>query len=264
MSRLPIESQTITIHGASEFSYNPYHTVYFFPGGTGGNGGAGRVSGGGGGEAEGPRTSLRYDITAESFTLTNNLASTAIEQPRSGERTTIPSYWCLYLPFMNCLVDFRSVNLGDLILYDEIDRQNVINHHPIRRRRTGVVIRHIKVVVATRRVYRARMFGSQDPMTVVVHDTKFEQRKAQVLKVQQYRHPLLAQLFGFTCSAGLNAMIYHDDMVTISQIQKMHAQSILASTYVKFQMSQHFGAAKLYWEETTGNSVNDLPGTAWI
>jgi hypothetical protein len=23
-------------------------------------------------------------------------------------------------------------------------------------------------------------------------------------------------------------------------------------------------AAQLYWEETTGNSVNDLPGTAWI
>ncbi|KAJ7767997.1 hypothetical protein B0H14DRAFT_3165112, partial [Mycena olivaceomarginata] len=88
MSRLAVESQAIIIHG-----------------GTGGNGGAGGVSGGGGGEGEGPRTSLRYDIIAESFTLTNNLASTMIEQPRS---------------------DFRSVNLGDLILYDEIDRQNVV------------------------------------------------------------------------------------------------------------------------------------------
>ncbi|KAJ7818697.1 hypothetical protein B0H14DRAFT_1369252 [Mycena olivaceomarginata] len=151
MSRLAVESQTISIHG-----------------GTGGNGGAGGVSGGGGGEGEGPRTSLRYDITAESFTLTNNLASTTREQPRS---------------------DFRSVNLGDLILHDEIDRQNVVDYLPIHHRRTGVVIRHIKVVVATQRVYRARMFGSQDPMTVVVHDdTKFEQRKAQVLEVQRYRY----------------------------------------------------------------------------
>jgi hypothetical protein len=71
MSRLAVGSQTITIHGASEFGYNPDHTVDFFPGGTGGNGGAGGVSGGGGGE--GPRTSLRYDIAAESFILTNNL-----------------------------------------------------------------------------------------------------------------------------------------------------------------------------------------------
>ncbi|KAJ7768012.1 hypothetical protein B0H14DRAFT_3165120 [Mycena olivaceomarginata] len=102
-------------------------------------------------------------------------------------------------------------------------------------------------------------------MTVVVHDdTKFEQRKDQVLEVQRYRHPLLAQLFGFTCSVGLNALIYHDDMVTISQIQKMHAQSILASSYVKFKMLRHFKAARLYWEETTGNSVDYLPGTAWI
>ncbi|KAJ7768002.1 hypothetical protein B0H14DRAFT_3509697 [Mycena olivaceomarginata] len=53
MSRLAVESQTIR--------------------GTGGNGGAGGVSGGGGGDGEGPRTSMRYDITAESFTLTNNL-----------------------------------------------------------------------------------------------------------------------------------------------------------------------------------------------
>jgi hypothetical protein len=73
MSRLAVESQTISIHGASEFGYNPDQTVYFFPGGTGGNGGAGGASGGGGGEGEGPRTSLRYNITAESFTLTNNL-----------------------------------------------------------------------------------------------------------------------------------------------------------------------------------------------
>ncbi|KAJ7818713.1 hypothetical protein B0H14DRAFT_1369568 [Mycena olivaceomarginata] len=56
-------------------------------------------------------------------------------------------------------------------------------------------------------------------------------------------HPLLAQLFGFTCSAGLNALIYHDDMVTISQIQKMHAQSILASRYVNLEMLCHFKAA---------------------
>jgi hypothetical protein len=79
---------------------------------------------------------------------------------------------------MNCLVDFHSVNLGDLILYDEIDRQNMVDYLPIHRRRTGVVIRHIKVVVATQRVYRAQIFGSHDPMTVVVYDdTKFEQAK---------------------------------------------------------------------------------------
>ncbi|KAJ7818702.1 hypothetical protein B0H14DRAFT_2601131 [Mycena olivaceomarginata] len=214
MSRLAVESQTISIHGASEFGYNPDHTVDFFPGGIGGNGGAGGVSGGGGGEGEGPRTSLRYDITTESFTLTNNLTSTTIEQPRS---------------------DFRSVNLGDLILYDEIDRQNVVDYVPIHRRRTGVVIRHIKVVVATQR------------------------RKAQVLEAQRYRHPLLAQLFGFTCSAGINALIYHDGRHGDNFSNPENACPIhLGLNW------QHFEAAELYWKETTGNNVNDLPGTGWI
>ncbi|KAJ7768003.1 hypothetical protein B0H14DRAFT_358589 [Mycena olivaceomarginata] len=53
-------------------------------------------------------------------------------------------------------------------------------------------------------------------------------------------------------------------MVTISQIRKMHAQSVLASRYVMFKMLGHFDAAELFWEETTGNSVGELPGTAWI
>jgi hypothetical protein len=30
MSRVAVESQTISIHGASELGYNSDHTVYFF------------------------------------------------------------------------------------------------------------------------------------------------------------------------------------------------------------------------------------------
>ncbi|KAF8164384.1 hypothetical protein K438DRAFT_268209 [Mycena galopus ATCC 62051] len=217
-------SQTVNIHG-----------------GTGGNGGTGGVSGGGGGAGEGPRTTLKY-IKTESFTI-NSLST--IEQPRS--------------------VDFCRVNLVDLNLLDEIDQENVVEQHPIYRRKTGAFIRNIRVVVGTRRVHRAQIFGHQDPMTVVVYDdSNFEQIKAQVLEAQQHRHPLLAQLFGFTCLAGLNALIYHDDMMTVSQIKTMHAQSPLASTYIRQEMWQHFKAAQLYWEENTGTDLYDLPGTLWI
>ncbi|KAF7341495.1 hypothetical protein MVEN_01886900 [Mycena venus] len=89
-------------------------------------------------------------------------------------------------------------------------------------------------------------------------------RKAEVLEIQRYRHPLLAQLFGFSCSSGLDALIYYDDMVTICQIRRIHGQSALASHYVPYEMSRHFKAAELYWKETTGKSFSDLPGTAWI
>jgi hypothetical protein len=63
-----------------------------------------------------------------------------------------------------------------LNLLDEIDKQNVVEWCPVHHRRTGAVVRHIKVLVGTRRVYRARIFGSQDPMTAVVYnDAQFEQ-----------------------------------------------------------------------------------------
>jgi hypothetical protein len=68
------------------------------------------------------------------------------------------------------------VKLGDLNLLDEIDKQNVVEWHPVHRKKTGVVVRYLKVVVGTRRIYRAQIFGSQDPMTAVIYnDTQFEQ-----------------------------------------------------------------------------------------
>ncbi|KAJ7882065.1 hypothetical protein B0H14DRAFT_1492575 [Mycena olivaceomarginata] len=114
-------------------------------------------------------------------------------------------------------------------------------------------------------MYRGRIFGRQDPMTVVVSDDpEFERRKAEVEAHQRYRHPFLAQLFGFTCTAGLNVFIYHDEMMPISQVEEMHAGSILARRYVRYVMKQNFNAADSFWKETTGWSVLRLLGTAWI
>ncbi|KAJ7930787.1 hypothetical protein B0H13DRAFT_2309405 [Mycena leptocephala] len=74
--------------------------------------------------------------------------------------------------------DFRIVKLGDLNLLDEIDKHDVVKRRPVHRKKTGVVVRHVKVIVGTRRIYRARIFGSQDPMTAVVYDNaQFEQAR---------------------------------------------------------------------------------------
>jgi hypothetical protein len=72
--------------------------------------------------------------------------------------------------------DFRIVKLGDLNLLDEISKYNVVERRPVHRKKTGAVVRHVEVVVGTRRIYRARIFGSQDPMTAIVYnDAQFEQ-----------------------------------------------------------------------------------------
>ncbi|KAJ7882655.1 hypothetical protein B0H13DRAFT_2278283, partial [Mycena leptocephala] len=156
------------------------------------------------------------------------------------------------------LGDFRIVKLGDLNLLDEIDKHNVVERRPVHHRRTGAVVRHIKVVVGTRRIYRARIFGSQDPMTAIVYnDPQFEQRMVEAHRGQQFRHPHLAQFFGLGCSASVNALIYHD-------VEKLHAGSTLASYYFRSETTQYFYAAGSYWKEITGGRFYDLPGTAWI
>ncbi|KAJ7882664.1 hypothetical protein B0H13DRAFT_926912 [Mycena leptocephala] len=180
------------------------------------------------------------DFTIQGGTF--NVSSSTVEQPRG---------------------DFRVVKLGDLNLLDEIDKHNVVERRPVHHRRTGAVVRHIKVVIGTRRTYRARIFGSQDPMTAVVYnDVQFEQRMAEMKEGPQIRHPHLAQFFGFTSSASVNAVIYHDEMIPFSQVEKLHAGSTLASYY--FRNETHFNAAYSYWQETTGDEFDDLPGTAWI
>ncbi|KAJ7901338.1 hypothetical protein B0H13DRAFT_773272 [Mycena leptocephala] len=161
--------------------------------------------------------------------------------------------------------DFRVVKLGDLNLLDEIGKYNVVERRPVHDKRTGAVVRHIKVVVGTQRIYRARIFGSQDPMTAIVYnDAQFEQRMAEMKEGPQIRHPHLAQFFGFTCSAGPNALICHDEMIPFSQVEKLHAGSTLASYYFRNQTSWHLQAAKFYWKDTTGGGFWDLPVTAWI
>ncbi|KAJ7826354.1 hypothetical protein B0H13DRAFT_2440826 [Mycena leptocephala] len=172
--------------------------------------------------------------------------------------------------------DFRVVKLGDLNLLDEIDKQNLVEWHPIHRTKTGVIVRHVKVVVGTRRIYRARIFGSPDPMTAVVYnDAQFEQashnlhRMVEAHRGQQFRHPHLAQFFGLGSSASVNTLIYHDEMIPFSQVQKLHAGSVLASYYFRNQTSRHFDliiikVADSYWEETTGEKFYHVPGTAWI
>ncbi|KAJ7901351.1 hypothetical protein B0H13DRAFT_773463 [Mycena leptocephala] len=102
-------------------------------------------------------------------------------------------------------------------------------------------------------------------MTAVIYkDAQFEKRMAKAHRGQQFRHPHLAQFLGFTSSAGLNVLIYHDEMMTISQVKKLHGKSALASHYLRNQISRHFFAAHSYWHETTGGRFYDLPGTAWI
>ncbi|KAJ7616556.1 hypothetical protein FB45DRAFT_230277 [Roridomyces roridus] len=178
-------------------------------GGSGGAGGRGRNRGGRGGTGEGPIVTLNsYHVQTEASTL------------RNGSSTP---EWAK---------DFEVVKLGHLRLVEETHddvREDCLSDQ-------GVVHRQPKVVGA-RRVYRARIFGHQDPMTAVVwvsEDSRFRRVKDTVMNAQRFRNPHFAQLFGLICSSGLNALVYHDEMMAISQVQSMHSHSRLASRYLNF------------------------------
>ncbi|KAJ7930646.1 hypothetical protein B0H13DRAFT_2264041, partial [Mycena leptocephala] len=185
----------------------------------------------------------------------------AVERPQGSEISPIPSYQPIHSP-----ADFRVVKLDDLNLLDEISKYNVVERRAIHHKRTGIVVRHIEKVVGTRRIYRARVVGIQDPMTAarMAKAQKYDRGIAKRKNAHNFGRWFCFSFFGLTCSAGLKVVIYHDEMMTISQFEKLHAKSDLASRYFKHEISRHFYAANAYWEETTGENFFSLPGTAWI
>ncbi|KAJ7618058.1 hypothetical protein FB45DRAFT_933211 [Roridomyces roridus] len=80
-----------------------------------------------------------------------------------------------------------------------------------------------------------------------------------------YSHPLFAQLFGLHCSTSLNALLYHDEMMTIDQVEQMHSHSVLASDrrLPSFRGAQ-YDTADEYLSRTTAISLEKLSGSTWI
>ncbi|KAJ7618071.1 hypothetical protein FB45DRAFT_933237 [Roridomyces roridus] len=158
-------------------------TSIIINGGRGGSGARGSNRGGTGGAGKGPKVTLKtYHIGRASFD---------IREPPTPAWTA----------------DFHAVKLADLILDEEIHKEEVsVDADDPSSRVRGVVQRRSHVV----RV------------------------KDRVLNAQQFRHPLLAQLFGVHCSTSLNALVYHDEMMTIDQVKEMHSHSVLAWNYLRF------------------------------
>ncbi|KAJ7687621.1 hypothetical protein B0H17DRAFT_1180789 [Mycena rosella] len=50
------------------------------------------------------------------------------------------------------------------------------------------------------------------------------------------RSPVVPQLFGVTESRGVNALIYHDELITVAQFRQLHSKSLLISAFIEYQM----------------------------
>ncbi|KAJ7613603.1 hypothetical protein DFH06DRAFT_1344558 [Mycena polygramma] len=84
--------------------------------------------------------------------------------------------------------DYRMIRAGDLHLLAEVGEDEVMLSERIESR--GTMTR--KVVVGKRKVFRARILGSQDAMTAVVYEgSHFKQLRAELetTHAQMYRGP---------------------------------------------------------------------------
>ncbi|KAJ7061183.1 hypothetical protein C8F01DRAFT_1139119, partial [Mycena amicta] len=108
--------------------------------------------------------------------------------------------------------DFRRIRLGDIHLVKCLDERVLIEYHPEKRGRIG----QRPVVVGVRRMYRANIFGSQAPFTVVAYEgpgAEARQRQALDMQVRLPRRPHLMQLFGVTTTPNFSALTYHGDLI---------------------------------------------------
>jgi hypothetical protein len=67
------------------------------------------------------------------------------------------------------------VRLGDLKLISEIGKEEIVEYHEVRRRKTGALIRRNKVVVGERRRFEVSVSGRPETLTAVVYkDTNID------------------------------------------------------------------------------------------
>ncbi|KAJ7633947.1 hypothetical protein B0H17DRAFT_1280434 [Mycena rosella] len=130
--------------------------------------------------------------------------------------------------------DFRSIRLGDLNLLTQMGNEEELISSVVKRRGPRLVRR--KVIVGSRKVYRARIFGSQDPMTAVVYEgSQFEKWKHEAERRQSGRvHSPLCNQAQFTSTTT--------ELITITHFRQLHRESPLTSEFIEYQMPNATGS----------------------
>ncbi|KAJ7871214.1 hypothetical protein B0H14DRAFT_2724771 [Mycena olivaceomarginata] len=146
--------------------------------------------------------------------------------------------------------DYRSIRLGDLNLVSHTGTENIVRsrHSPLQQ-----LARRTRVIIGTRKMYRARVFGSLDTFTAIVYEGQgAAQQMSEALELNVSRHPNFMQLFGVVHSSHMNALVYHDDILPLSHtLVECQRVSPLHAAYFLYQMSRDLACALRYWMEFT-------------
>ncbi|KAJ7220785.1 hypothetical protein GGX14DRAFT_389177 [Mycena pura] len=125
--------------------------------------------------------------------------------------------------------DFRRFRLGDINLVKQVTEKEIKETHLVQHRKRPGRVKRIQIRVGFERAHHAKIWGSDDMFTVVLHHGFSPGRSvmeaATGLRLRRCRDPRFAQLFGLTGSSrALNGEIYHDKLVPIADALATLAQ----------------------------------------
>ncbi|KAJ7470013.1 hypothetical protein B0H11DRAFT_1388948 [Mycena galericulata] len=135
--------------------------------------------------------------------------------------------------------DFRVIPMGDLNLLRTIrqDTQSGLVH--LRRERASP---------CTRRIYTARIHGSQTNVTAAVYegDGAEEQWRAEISRYSELRHPYLLQLHGIVSTGSIHVAIFQDDLISPTELLKRYPKSHLFAVFFWASVGTEFAEVTRY------------------
>ncbi|KAF7322104.1 hypothetical protein MKEN_00734000 [Mycena kentingensis (nom. inval.)] len=152
--------------------------------------------------------------------------------------------------------DFRRIRRGDIHLRTSVGEVALVEFRPSR----GQVV---PTVVGRTTAYHGTVFPSTETFTVVAHEGEnFSSWKKTVLEHQYVQHPALVQLFGTTESRSMDALVFHEDLVPISEVFHFeHARSFLSEQSIVYLAARQFGECGRYLIQNNGIHLESLDFT---
>ncbi|KAJ6576868.1 hypothetical protein DFH09DRAFT_1276322 [Mycena vulgaris] len=156
---------------------------------------------------------------------------------------------------LNVPSDFRMIPMGDLDLREEI-RQ---------RHRSGVVYRG-EGRASVRRVYSARIYGSDSKMTVAVYQGKNaeEEWREDISQYSWLLHPNLVQLFATATSAGIHAAVFYGDLMPVENLVDKYRGCHQSTVHLYHYFGTKFSDVDRYMYSAFGAYLVSSECTMWI
>ncbi|KAF7337138.1 hypothetical protein MVEN_02151800 [Mycena venus] len=148
---------------------------------------------------------------------------------------------------------FRRIPLGDINLLHEI----CVDYD------TGVVDRHERMQVR-RRVYSAQVQGQSVTAVFYQGDGAEEEWRRDLEKHRSLWHPNIIQIYGTASSHGINATLYHDDLIPFQHFLDLYRHSPMMAVYIHACSIADFNAAHNYIYSTFKEFVPSYECTLWI